>query len=70
MRWVLAMAAAIFVFVAGAAATMTVLPEPLRPVDYFFCGAVATLLAMLALFVTVFRMSKAHDIFYKTRRTE
>jgi hypothetical protein len=70
MPWVLAVAGAVLVFVGGAAVIMAVLPAPLRPVDYFLSGAGATLLALLAVFVTVFRIANAQDILYKKRLKE
>ena len=56
------------VFVSVAAIMLGVTPGPLRPVDYFLCGAVATLVACVALFFGVVRTARMKDVFYKRRR--
>ena len=56
------------VFVSVVMIMLGVTPGPLRPVDYFLCGAVATLVSCVALFFAVIRRSQTKDVFYKRRR--
>jgi len=56
------------VFVSAAAVMLAVTPGPLRSVDYFMCGAVATLVACLGFFLGVVRLSRLTNVFYKNRR--
>lgn len=59
---------AALVFVAAVAIMLAMLPGPLRPVDFFLAGSIATLIASVALLLTVARISKVRDTFYRKRR--
>lgn len=59
---------AALVFVSVVAIMFALIPGPLRPVDYFVCGTVATLFGCVALFLGVARLSRLRDVFYKRRR--
>jgi hypothetical protein len=67
VRGIWATLAAMAAFGAGCAGMVAVLQKPLRPVDYFLTGAVGTLLALAALFLTLIRMSHWKNVFYKKR---
>ena len=67
-RYIVPAIGAALVFVSAAALMVAVMPGPLRSVDYFMCGAVATLIACLAFFVGVVRLSRLKNVFYKNRR--
>jgi len=68
--WIL-VAAAACVFAAASAIILQLMPGPLRPMDYFVAGAVATLLALLALFIiTISTSSKAKNIFFVRRKKD
>jgi hypothetical protein len=56
------------VFVSVVAIVLRVTPGPLRPVDYFLSGAIATLVACVALFFGVVHTARMKDVFYKRRR--
>lgn len=57
------------VFVIVAAVMIKVIPGPLKDSDYLVIGSVATLVALLVLFVVLLSTSiKAKDIFFKRRR--
>jgi hypothetical protein len=61
--------AAVCVFVAVAAILTQLMPDPLRAPDYLVIGSVATLVALLVLFVALLSTSmKASDVFFKRRR--
>ncbi len=57
----------VLVFISSAAVIVGMLPAPLRPVDYFLAGAVATLVASLAVFLGYVRVSRVGDVFFKRR---
>jgi hypothetical protein len=58
----------VFVFVIVAFILLQVLPQPLRDSDYLVIGSVATLVALLALFVLLISTSmKGSDPFFKRR---
>ncbi len=67
-RYVVPAIGSALVFVSAAALMVAVTPGPLRSVDYFICGAVATLVACVGFFVGVVRSSRVTNIFYKSRR--
>jgi hypothetical protein len=56
---------AVFVFVIVAFLMLQFMPQPLDNMSYLVIGSVATLLSMLALFVTLIKSS---DTFFKRRR--
>ena len=59
------------VFAAAAAVMVKVMPAPLRDSDYVVIGSVATLLAMLALFLALVSTTmKSKDVFLKRRRKQ
>jgi hypothetical protein len=61
---------AALLWVAIAAIIVVCLPAPLRPVDYFLAGAIATLIASLAVFATFAKRARIADLFFKRRRRE
>lgn len=66
--WIL-VAAAVCVFAAVTAILLQLMPGPLKPMDYFVVGAVATLLALLALFIVMISTSsKAKNVFFERRK--
>lgn len=67
-RYVVPAIGSVLVFVSAVALMVAMTPGPLRSVDYFMCGAVATLIACLAFFVSVVRISRLRDVFFKSRR--
>jgi len=69
-QYVWAVVGAVLVFISGTGVMIGLLPGPLRPVDYFLCGAVGTLVACLALFLSVVWIMKARDVFYRKRRKD
>ena len=51
------------------AVTMTrVMPAPLKDSDYLIVGSVATLVALLAVFLALIWMTKSANVFFKKRR--
>ena len=59
-------AAAVFTLVA--AVLLRVMPQPLKPTDAMVVGALATLAAMVVLFVGYMLMTGQRNVFFKTRR--
>lgn len=59
--------AAALTFTVVAAILLRVMPGPLRPTDGMVIGAVATLAALIVLFVGYMATTKQRDIFYKKR---
>jgi len=60
---------AVFVFVIVAFLMLQFMPQPLDNMSYLVIGSVATLLSMLALFVTlILTRMKSSDTFFKRRR--
>jgi hypothetical protein len=70
MQRLLALAlAGICVFAIVAAALLRLMPGPLKDSDYMVIGSVATLLALLVLFVVLRSTSlKSRNAFFKKRR--
>jgi hypothetical protein len=61
--------AALCVFVIVAAVMIKVIPGPLKDSDYLVIGSVATLLALLVLFVVLLSTSmKSSNVFFKKRK--
>ena len=60
--------AAVLVFAAASLVAVEILPQPLRPVDYFLAGGIGTLVASLTVFLGYARISRIGDLFYKRRR--
>lgn len=59
----------ILVFAAVAGIMLKVMPGPLKDSDYLVIGTVATLAAMLALFLVLVRTSgKKSNIFFRRRK--
>jgi len=65
--WMLGLAA-VCVFAIVAAILLNVTPGPLKGSDYLVIGSVATLLALLVLFLAVISTAKSRDVFFKRRR--
>jgi hypothetical protein len=69
MRALMLAAAALCVFTIVAAAMLKLMPEPLKESDYLIIGSVATLVALLVLFLVLISTSiKARDVFFRRRR--
>ncbi len=61
--------AGVCVFVVVAAILLKLMPEPLKESDYMVIGSVATLVALLVLFIVLLSTSmKSSDIFFKRRK--
>jgi hypothetical protein len=61
--------AAVCVFVVVAAVMWKLMPSPLKDSDSLLIGSVATLLALLALFLALISTSlKSQDVFVKKRK--
>jgi hypothetical protein len=62
-------AAALCVFVVVAAIMIKLMPSPLKDSDYLLIGSVATLVALLALFLALISTTlKSPDVFFKRRK--
>jgi hypothetical protein len=60
---------AVCVFVVVAAIMIKVMPTPLKASDYMVIGSVATLVALLVLFLVIASTTlKSRNVFYKRRR--
>jgi hypothetical protein len=60
---------AVCIFVVVALTLTAVMPSPLKPSDYVVIGSVATLVALLVLFVILISTSmKSSEIFFKRRK--
>ena len=61
--------AAVCVFVVAAAIMLKLMPTPLKDSDYLLIGSVSTLLALLALFLTLLSTTlKSPNSFFKRRK--
>lgn len=58
---------AALVFCVVAAILLRVMPQPLKPTDALVIGAVATLAALVVLFVGFMLTTKQRDVFFKRR---
>jgi len=68
-RILLVAAGTVLVFASVAAILGRVMPKPLKDTDYLVIGAVATFVALLALFtVLITTWVKAPDVFFKRRK--
>jgi len=65
--FVLALAVAL-VFAAVAGVMVKVMAAPLKDSDYLVIGSVATLVALLALFLALIATTKSSNVFFKRRR--
>ena len=58
-----------FIFAAVAFIMLRVMPQPMKDSDYLVVGSVATLVALLALFLLLVSTSmKSSDVFFKKRK--
>jgi multisubunit Na+/H+ antiporter MnhB subunit len=58
-----------FIFAAVAFIMLQVMPQPMKDSDYLVVGSVATLVALLALFLLLVTTSmKSSDVFFKKRK--
>lgn len=60
--------AAICVFAIVAAAMTRLMPQPLRDSDFLIIGSVATLVALLVLFLVMISTTKSTNVFFKKRK--
>lgn len=68
-RGLLLGSASVCVFIVVAAILAKVMPGPLKDSDYLLIGSVATLVALLALFLVLVSTSmKSSDVFFRRRR--
>jgi len=67
-RYVTLGLAAVCVFVVVAAVMAKVMPGPLHESDYMVIGSVATLVALLVLFLVLVSTTKSSNVFFKKRR--
>jgi drug/metabolite transporter (DMT)-like permease len=65
--WMLALAA-LCCFAIVAFIMLNVMPGPLKESDYLVIGSVATLVALLVMFVGIISTAKTRDVFFKKRR--
>ena len=65
--WVLGLAG-VCVFGIVAAVMLAVMPTPLKESDYMVVGTVATLVALLVMFLVVISITKSREVFFKKRR--
>ncbi|HEV8146153.1 MAG TPA: hypothetical protein VGP79_07230 [Bryobacteraceae bacterium] len=62
-------AAGVCVFVIVAATMLKFLPEPHKDSDYLVIGSVATLVALVVMFIVLLSTSmRAKDVFFRRRR--
>ncbi len=60
--------ATVCVFVVVAAAMVKLMPSPLKESDAMIIGSVATLVALLVLFLVMVATTKSSNVFFKKRR--
>lgn len=65
--WVLGLAG-VCIFAIVAAVMLAVMPAPLKESDYMVVGTVATLVALLVMFLVVISITKSREVFFKKRR--
>jgi len=65
--WMLALAG-VCVFAVVALVMIQIMPAPLKQSDYLIVGSVATLVAMLVLFLVVISTSKDRNVFFRKRK--
>jgi len=69
MRQILLIVAGLCVFCVSAAVMVQFMPSPLKDTDYLVIGSVATLGALLVMFLTLMATRlKSPDIFFKKRK--
>ena len=67
-RHIANLAVVLAVFAITAAVMLAVLPRPLRPVDFMLSGTVATIAAMLVVFlIVILPVTSKREIFYRKR---
>lgn len=67
-RYVVLGLAAVCIFVVVAGVMLKVMPGPVKDSDFIVVGSVATLAALLVLFLVVASTNKSSNIFFKKRR--
>lgn len=60
--------AALCVFAVVAGILIKVMPAPLKDADFMIIGSVATLVALLAMFLVMVSTTKSSNVFFKKRR--
>jgi amino acid permease len=68
MRVLLLVLAGLCIFTIVAAIGVKVTPEPLKESDYMVIGSVATLVALMVLFVVHISTSKSSNVFFRRRK--
>lgn len=56
------------IFAVVAVVMVQVMPQPLKDSDYMVIGSVATLVALLVLFLALIATSRPGDVFFKKRK--
>ena len=67
-RYIMLGLAALCVFVVVAAAMLKLMPGPLHEFDFMVIGSVATLIALLIMFLVMIGTSRSSNVFFKKRR--
>ena len=67
-RPVMLAGAALCIFVVVALVLLAVMPAPLKESDYLVIGSVATLGALLVVFLVTVSTSKSRDVFFRRRK--
>lgn len=60
--------AAACIFAVVAAAMLALMPHPLKDSDYMVIGSVATLVALLVMFLALIATSRPSNVFFKKRK--
>jgi len=69
MRQILLILGGVCVFGVAAAVMLPIMPAPLKDSDYLVIGSVATLMALLVMFlILIATRMKTPDLFFKKRR--
>ena len=69
MRQILLILGGVCVFGVAALVMVTIMPAPLKDSDYLVIGSVATLMALLVMFlILIATRMKTPDLFFKKRR--
>jgi drug/metabolite transporter (DMT)-like permease len=65
--WMLA-ASGLCMFAVVSVVMLKVMPGPLKDFDYMVIGSVATLVALMVVFVVIISTGKSRDVFFKKRK--
>jgi hypothetical protein len=65
--WMLALAG-VCVFAVVAFVMLEIMPAPLKESDYLVVGSVATLVALLVLFLVMIATTRSNNVFFRKRK--